>query len=310
MLIGTSACYVRTFLLQKRKGRLSFPKGLSPEDDETKCFLDIARKWRDGIAAPTKSTLSRMREGEYGLAGLRVSELMGTFDDVKKVIEWTSVALGDWTMLAEYENIVRAADMEILRIVESEAQPESDHLHVPGSIVEGVRQYALHGNIEPVSFCQCFLYSLVLFDANPNLKAEPFREVFYQDADSLQRSFAIFIRQRIKGRGKTVQDFAEKMFHNKVSRKSLENQLYDQKRIIQPNFVRRLAETYHDFVLDEEQKSEQLRKVLPNIWNFVIQSAVIMDKMDECFAQNFREIAKEHYAEFRQCADLAYKDFS
>ena len=41
MLIGTSACYARTFLLQKRKGRLGFPRGLSPEDDETKYFLDV-----------------------------------------------------------------------------------------------------------------------------------------------------------------------------------------------------------------------------------------------------------------------------
>ena len=311
MLIGTSACYARTFLLQKRKGRLGFPRGLSPEDDETKYFLDVARKCRDGIATPTKSTLSRMREGKYGLAGLRFSELMGAFDDVKKFIEWTSVAFGDWTMLAEYENIVRAADMEILRIVESGTQPESDHLHVPRSIVEVVRQYAQHGNLEPVSFCKCYLYSLVLFDANPNLTAKPFREVFYQDADSLQRSFAILIRQRIKRRGKTVQDFAEKMFPNNLKpRKSLENQFYDPKRIIQPKFVRRLAETYHDFVLNEDQKSEQLREVLPSRWNFIIQSVVIMDKIGEQFALSFRDIAKEHYAEFRQYADLAYRDFS
>ena len=311
MLIGLSVLYTRGLLLQKRKGRWIFPRGLSPEDKETRKFLDCFRKWKEGFTNPTKSTLLRMREEEYGLAGLRYSELKDSIDNISKFIDWTSSCLADWTMFAEYANIVQAVDKEILRIAESGTQPESDHLHVPESIVEGMRQCTQDGDIKPVFFCQCFLYSLVLFDENPNLKAEPFREVFYQDANSLQRSFAILIRQRIKRRGKTVQDFAEKMFPKHVNpRRSFENQLYDQKRIIQPNFVRRLAETYHDFVLDEEQKSEQLRKVLPNIWNFVIQSAVIMDKMDERFAQNFREIAKEHYAEFRQCADLAYRDFS
>ena len=101
------------------------------------------------------------------------------------------------------------------------------------------------------------------------------------------------------------------MFPNNLKpRKSLENQFYDPKRIIQPKFVRRLAETYHDFVLNEDQKSEQLREVLPSRWNFIIQSVVIMDKIGEQFALSFRDIAKEHYAEFRQYADLAYRDFS
>lgn len=326
MLIGLSALYAGRLLLQKRKENLIFPRGLfqGKKDDKIRTFFDCVRKWRAGRAKPTKSTLRRMREGKYGLAGLRYSEFRDSKDDMSKFIAWTSSRLVDWTMLEEYANIVQAVDMEILRIAESGTQPESDHLHVPKSIVEGVRQYAQNGNIEPALFCQCFLYSLVLFDANPNLKAEPFREMFYQDADSLQRSFAILIRQRIKGRGKTVQDFAEKMFPPQPSvfpenqepqgylepRKSFENYLYDSKRIIQPNFIRRLVETYHDFVLDEDQKSEGLKDVLPKIWNFVIQSAVIMDKMGELFAQNFRGIAKIYYDEFRQCADLAYRDFS
>ncbi len=311
MLLGVSALYARMFLCQKRKGRLSFPKGLSPADDATKGLLDVVRKWRDGKSTPTKSTLSRMRSGEYGLAGLRYSELMGALDDPKTRIDWASSCLGDWTGLAEYKNIIRSVDMEVFKIAESKTQLESDHLHVPRSIVEVVRQYAQHGNLEPVSFCKCYLYSLVLFDANPNLKAEPFHEVLYRDADSLQRSFVKLIMHRIQERGKKVKYFAGKMFPRDQSpTKSFENRLYDSKRIIQPDFVQRLAETYHDFVLDEDKKSEQLREVLSKIWNFVIQSAVIMDKIGEYSALNFREIAMEHYAEFRQCADLAYQDFS
>ena len=318
MFIGVSTWYLQRCLLQEDKGRLSFPKGLSSEDDKTKKLSDCARKWKDGRAYPTERTLSRMRNGDYGLAGLRSVELMDSINDVSKFIDRPSLRLADWTMLPEYVNIVQAVDKEILRIVESGTQPGPDHSLVPESIVEGVRQCAQNGNIEPVLFCQSFLYSLVLFDANPNLKAEPFREVFFLDVCStrrgrdrgLQWSFVTLIRQRIK-RGGTIEGFAEKMFpYNREPRKSFDNQLSDPKRIIQPNFIKNLAETYYDFVLGENKKSDELKEMLPKIWNFIIQVVVIMDKMGVRFDLNFREIARERYDAFRECADSAWKKFS
>ena len=297
----------RILLLKPHKGWLRFPKGLAPKG-KTKVVFDRLRKWRDGSANPTKSTRSRMREGKDGLAGLRLSELMDT-QNYREFIDWTGSCLEDFTGLPKYANIVKRVDKEILRIAESGTQPESEHSHVPESLVEGVRQSTPNKNIERKG-CLCFLYSLALFDANPNLMAEPFREVVYRNDCNLQRSLTLLLRQRIS-QVMTIQAFAKKMFpHQADPLKSFENVLYDPKRIIQPLFIEKFAKTYYDSVLDENKKSDELNEMLPTIWNFTIRSVVIMDKIREKFDLDFREIAKTHYDEFRKYADLAWQDFS
>jgi len=295
--------------MRKAKDSWRFPKGLAPTDTKTKQLWDSLRKWRQGHS-PTASTKERLINGGYGPAGKLIYDLESAIEseDYTRLVNLFSTVGGDFTLSAEYEQALKTADDDLLRIARDEPSIKSSQRQIPKPIVQALQSCKQSNGIRQDFICRCYLFSLALFDANPLIMGiKPFSEVFGQPKDSCQKALTSILLDRIKKSGITIEDFVQKMY---TPRKSFEAQLRDPARIIQPQFITRFAETYYDNCMDEAHKQDGLKGYISCLWNFVIQSAVCMDKVKEEIKFDFQAEAKKHYTEFLKCADLYYVDFS
>ena len=317
MFIGFSILFSRSFLMRKAKGSWRFPKGLAPTDTKTRQLFDLSRKRRQGHR-PTASTKERLINGDYGTAGQFMYKLLESTSesvDYAKLANLFGTVGGDFTLSAEYEQALKTADDDLLRIARDEPSIKSSQRQIPKPIVQALQSCKQSNGIRQDFICRCYLFSLALFDANPLIMGtKPFSEIFGQPKDSCQKALTSIRLDRIKKSGITIEDFVQKMYpperRYEDPKKVFEAQLRDPARIIQPQFITRFAETYYDNCMDEMHKQDVLKEYISCLWNFVIQSAVCMDKMKEEIKFDFQAEAKKHYTEFLKCADLYYVDFS
>lgn len=314
-IISFSAFYSRIFLCRTLHGHLALPKGLMPlpESDEGK-LMDSVRKYRDAQREPSQLLMKRMKNGDYGLSGLRINDFWEAynFKDPKRMIEASSASIGDFTGSEEYETALLKADEELSSIAMNEPPAKPSSALMPESISRELQLYKESGEIESL-FCKCYLFSLALFDANPDMLTKVFSEIFSEDAPSCQKAFERIIRRRIKDSGVTIEKFSEMMYPESKSsspRKALDVAFSDSARIIQPEFINRIAKIYYEDCFDSENKKEGLEEYISKLWNFVIQSSVCMDRMGERLYFDFRAEARKNYEEDLKCAESFYSDFS
>lgn len=313
MMISFSAFCSRIFLCRPLHGHLALPKGLMPlpESDEGK-LMDSFRKDRDAQREPSELLIKRMKNGDYGLSGLRINDFLEAynFKDPKRMIEASSASIGDFTWSEEYETALLKADEELSSIAMNEPSVKQSSAQMPESISRELQLCKKSGEIESL-FCKCYLFSLALFDANPDMRTKVFCEIFSEDAPSCQKAFERIIRKRIKGSGVTIDKFS-KMMHPKSPspRKALDVAFSDSARIIQPEFINRIAKIYYENCFESENKKEGLEEYISNLWNFVVKSSVCMDRMGERLNFDFRAEARKNYEEYLKCAESFYSDFS
>ena len=304
-----SALYSRIFLCRKLHGHLALPKGLIPSVSK---LMDLVRKYRDKSALPTLF-IERMGKGDYGLAGLRMYAFREFFErnDPLMLTSACSASLGDWTMSAEYEKALKAADETLWNIANKEQAIKSPTNQIPVSILKDLQLSKQNGQLEPTLLCRCYLFSLALFDANPMVLTKVFAEIFKEEAASCQKAFVTIIKRRIKASGNTIRDFASIMYPNAPDpRKALDISLSDAGRIIQPDFINRFAQKYYVNCFPPAHKKDGLEEYMSMLWNFVIQSSICLDRMSEKLKFDFRNEARKNYNEYLKCAESFYTDFS
>ncbi|MBR1870320.1 MAG: hypothetical protein IJ802_00650 [Kiritimatiellae bacterium] len=313
-MISFSVVFSRLFLARLLNGHLALPKGLGPAKASCdKKLIDLLRKYRDRNQRLPSLTKRRMSKGDYGLAGIRMYQLVKSLDSDSYTLfsDFCSSSVGDYTLSEEYENAVKQADKELLTIANSEQSTRSQSNSIPQSIIQSFLLCERSGKIESPFLCQCFLFSLALFDANPNMKSKIFRELFNEPADGCKNAIVTILRRHIKNSGIAIKEFASKMHPNSSDpRKVFDANIRDVARITQPQFIKKFAETYYDICFDEANKKEGLREYISCLWSFIIQSAVCMDKMQQKLNFDFQAEAKERYGEFLSIAINYYPTFS
>ena len=143
------------------------------------------------------------------------------------------------------------------------------------------------------------------------MKTRIFRELFNEPANGCRNAIVAILRRQIKKGGITIKEFVAQMYPDSSDpRKVFDANIRDVARITQPQFIKKFAETYYDICFGEVNKKDGLREYISCLWNFIIQSAVCMDKMRQKFSFDFQEEAKERYEEFLCIAINYYPDFS
>lgn len=313
-MISFSVVFSRLFLARQLNGHLALPKGLGPTKESCdKKLIDLLRKYCGCNQKLPSLTKRRMSNGDYGLTGIRMYQLVKSLDSnsCKLFSDFCCSSVGDYTLSEEYENALRIADKELLTIANGEQSSRSQPNLIPQSIIQNFLLCERSGKIESSFLCQCFLFSLALFDANPIMKTRIFRELFNEPANGCRNAIVAILRRQIKKSGITIKEFVAQMYPDSSDpRKVFDANIRDVARITQPQFIKKFAETYYDICFGEVNKKDGLREYISCLWNFIIQSAVCMDKMRQKFSFDFQEEAKERYEEFLCIAINYYPDFS
>ena len=306
------------FLTQKRKGKTGLMMGFGPvSDDEKKC-LELARKWRDGKSSPTKSTLQRMRDGDYGGAGTFLQEAWQAFsanndETWHELFAKTFRDRMGW--FPEYADMVRFVDQDIMRFLRRGSA---------GSYLLPQLQSIIESAAEKPKFeilCLFFLYALALFDACPQIArgSRPFRDILNDDSSSLVRSVPRLVRNGFKKRSHKIEELIRSL---NMTRKDFEARIRVPTRFIQPDFLRRIAGAWFDIVLWPEMEKKipagagkddiaatkkYYKDFAGNMLCFVGVSAFAMDQAKELHKIDFRDMALQHYEAFLEEAESLYR---
>ena len=306
-------------------------KGFGPSDPQERELLDLAAKWRDGKCSPTKGTLARMQNGEYGEAGRfaeALSRAMNEHDD-DTALELLLEAFN--SPLPAYLKIVGKVDRDILRFLKT---GECGQYLMPQlkAIVKDP------SNMDVKDYCILLLYSFALFDACPDVGGRPFLDIFKCEADSLVKSFEKCISRAFRKKY-TIIRLAKKLFPHRDGADASKNDwdasendwdaskndwdAYKKPtRFVAPDFLRRIADIWFDDVLlpglkdklqsvrDESEQKEMLesyKKDIENGYRFVGAYALIMDRVKEKHKIDFRDLASKHYDAFLKEAEALYE---
>ena len=262
-------------------------KGFGSTDEKERDLLDLAAKWRDGKCSPTKGTLARMRNGEYGEAGRfaeALSRAMVERDDDAALEKLQKAFISP---LLAYSEIVEKVDKDILRFIKTGVcgcylQPQLKAIVKDPS------------NMDVKDYCILLLYSFALFDACPDVGGRPFSDIFKCEADSLVESFAKCVRRGIKRKGITIESLAEKLFHSNNPRKDWDAH-QKPTRFVMPENLRRIAEKCFE---DDR---------VGDVYCFMGACSLIMDKVKEKHKIDFRDLVPKHYDAFLKEAEALYQ---
>ena len=304
MLIALSEFQMRLLCGIDQCGNFKLPTGMKKAFDNKNLELwENIDNWRKGKHKPRGSTLSAMRNGDFGEAGKFSISVSDTIES-RNIAELSKILNDDLDRVYggfdEGLALVHAIDSIIAEyLVAGEAQA-LETANLPESLKARVKDFRTSGKLCPEAICCFYLYFWCCIESRlPSGSQKPFQSIFKREGASLYDSFIKIIRAGIRKHGHKMSEI-----HRLLGKdyKKFDDVLRTQSRFCNPDFLSRFASAYYDLCFSGELKKPLDTNDLFAVWNTVAHAVRTMDKAKKIWDIDFRVLANEYYDSFATIA--------
>jgi len=306
MLIAFSEFLMRPLCGIDQRGNFKLPTGMKKaSDNKTLELRENIDNWRKGKHKPRGSTLSAMRNGDFGEAGKFIISVSNAIKS-RNIAELSKRLNDDLDRVYEGFNeglaLVHAIDSIITEYLVAGDAQALETANLPESLKARVKDFRTSGKLcpDPEARCCFYLYFWYCIESRfPSGLQKPFQSIFKREGASLYASFVKIIRAGIRKHGHKMLEIHRLL---KMDYKKFDDVLRTPSRFCNPDFLSRFASAYYDLCFSGKLKKPQDANVLFAVWNTVAHAVWTMDKAKKIWNIDFRVLSNEYYDSFATIA--------